>query len=631
MAVDATAIEVSAQLISQHMHVLSKIADRCKTFYTGQVTIEAAAHWALQFRVPERVSIALDLLDHVHFIDGPKLAALLKEAHSKIPATHRDRAIIAAIGKAYDSGPTAGYGFSKSLGLSEAEETLRWRDSSAVLSPADAEASGRSLILLDDNVTSGTQVERYFEEMFPEYDGEREHFPEPLSGAQLGILNETALYVIAAVELSDGRERVGAMAARRGLRISLHSGAKDFQRYLDAGSPIWRDQQEAARARALVADISRQLFEEKHWPPEVLADRLLGYGNLQKLTVFPHNIPKSLLAPFWKAGTYEGRPWMPLFPERREWNAIANIPPDPEIRMIARMIVSGAFGRTSPLCSVAICQDDAPQTAAQCSLPADATLGRIAKALKSGSKDVERLPKAASAVPRSGSGLVRPSDLLLPRHAFTSTATFGISDEDIDAYNKEVDAYREERRRFLEGLEESLAIGGSLVSLPLRVYNDGTAKATETVVELELPEEVEFWPDVPLLPNPPEPPAKPSHGPFASRLLRGLVRPEISLLADIRRRLDPGTAPEDYLRFLKDRGRRILRVYFGKVIQGTFRDRNVDYLRVPRNKEVPIRARLLCEETPRHVETTFSVRPQMESVLPAFLSEAWKKSLKEAE
>ena len=38
MIVDAAAIEAAAQVIAQNIHVVTKIADRCKTYYTGQVT-----------------------------------------------------------------------------------------------------------------------------------------------------------------------------------------------------------------------------------------------------------------------------------------------------------------------------------------------------------------------------------------------------------------------------------------------------------------------------------------------------------------------------------------------------------------------------------------------------------------
>jgi len=256
--VDADAIDTSARLVARNLEVISKIADRCKTYYTGAITTEMVTHWLLQFRHPTWVAHAITLLQHLHFIDEPQMLSLLKRAYEQIPDHHRTGATLSGIGRAYDSGARVGYGFAKSLGLTERELTALWREQAGVFTsilPA--------VILVDDNLSSGTQLERYFAEMTADFGGEREHFQEPLSQDQLSHARQMPLYILVAVELGDGKTRVIQAAARQRIAVTIFSGYEDHTKFLEYGNRLWTSAQEAADARKMISWTARQLFADK--------------------------------------------------------------------------------------------------------------------------------------------------------------------------------------------------------------------------------------------------------------------------------------------------------------------------------------------------------------------------------
>ena len=58
------------------------------------------------------------------------------------------------------------------------------------------------------------------------------------------------------------------------------------------------------------------LADQAAWSEQKRQQRALGYGNSAQLIVFPYNTPTCTLTLLWKAGTYGGSAWVPLF-ERR--------------------------------------------------------------------------------------------------------------------------------------------------------------------------------------------------------------------------------------------------------------------------------------------------------------------------
>lgn len=599
-------LEAAAQVIAENMNVVRRVADECKTYYTSQVNAESVVHWLLQFREPSAVQIALRLLERVHFVDEIKLGTLLKVALDKVPEEHRRRAIFVPAGKSHDSSAHVSYSLSKALSWPEEELAQRWRQFTPDV--VDALIGGQqmsALILVDDNITSGTQLERLLQELFPSFVGEREHFAEAFPGEVLVRLKSIPIHVVVAVELSDGVDRVVGAARKLELNVSVHSGYKDHVRWLDYGGPIWTSPEHAGEAKRIVTEISRGLLADKGWSTDVLENRVLGYGNLQKLTVFQYNVPKALLPPFWKSGRYRGAEWYPLFAERAEWQQRqAQIQgAAPFVRMMARLVSSGAYGRTAPSITAAISIDGSRQTELSFLLPDEASVNRATYLY------LGQLP--------------RPKPMHVPEDQGISAFGNGKhSPATVRLYNSKVKSYIERlEQKYSAVLLESVVRAGRLMCLPIRVYNEGTRKATLTLLQLELVSGVSWVPKLPVFPFPPEPP-EPPKGAFdlASASLVG-SREQTRLLQRINENLSSGRKyeerTEEFLKLVRDQGRVFLNVHYGGVLQGTFRDRDVEYLRFDAEGRYVIPYRLLCEESPRPVEGAFVidvVRGPMEPV-----------------
>ena len=279
----------AAALISQNSALVRRVAQDCRTYYTGLISEDMVITWLLQFRTPERVSDALKVLEHLHFIDSTKLVILLKTAFRKVPEPAQQTALLAAIGKTYDSAVIVGYNFAKALGKSEDELTNRFVAFGTELWKQAIDEQ-KPVILLDDNITSGTQLKQVFSEMFDDHAGPREHLKQALPHDTLSKLGGIEIHVIFAVELGDGRNRISRFARERGLNISIWSGHQDLTHHLEFGGPIWTTEEDANHAKSTFSTIGATLFSDKDWSAETLKDRLLGYGNLQKRTVFSHNI-----------------------------------------------------------------------------------------------------------------------------------------------------------------------------------------------------------------------------------------------------------------------------------------------------------------------------------------------------
>jgi hypothetical protein len=303
------------QFMRTHAASISEIAGQARSYYTGTVDDGSVACWIRQWGDLRSMGIARRLLKHLHFIDENRLVALLDVAFHEVSDSERDSAVFALFGQPYESSARITYPFTKAIGLDENELSRRWRD----LRRLADDVPNCPVIMFDDNVTSGTQLVQFFSEMRPDYTERREHFDRPFSDAEWAALASRAIYLAVAVELDDSTKRVVEIRQKLGLNITVVSGSRDGKSWLTYGNELWNSQEEAEFARERISVVSRMLLSDKGWREETLENRLLGYGNVPKLTVFSHNIPKSLPAPFWKFGMVGASPWVPLFAERAEW------------------------------------------------------------------------------------------------------------------------------------------------------------------------------------------------------------------------------------------------------------------------------------------------------------------------
>lgn len=594
-------IEGAAQLVARNLSVVQRVSRECRTYYTGLVSDETVIHWLLQFRDPASVEIALRLLAGLHFVDAAKLAELLGRAYREIPALQRDASLISALGKAYDSGATVAYTFSKALGWDEGVLASRFRTFGPSLFE-EAARQNRPLVLLDDNIASGIQLERLINELFPEFPGTREHLSAPLDPVTVKALEGVPIHIALAMELGKGRERVTRVAASRGLSVTISSGHQDFGECLAFGGPLWESKAQSESAAQAISQIARELYRDNTgWSAGVLEDRLLGFGNLQKLVAFAHNVPKALLPVFWKFGTVGERDWFPLFPERREWAAYEDRIRDagPETRAIARLVANGAFGAAAPTLSACISVSGEPADGVTASIPD----------LSSVSMFVDSQKNTLAAI---------PAKLVDPGTVNPMLAAFGPSPQGRAAFNAAVDKYAlDSIPAYLEKVASYVSQRTRWFSFPFRVYNDGSKGATEVVLDLEMPEGVTWTAGAPgAMPKAPIPPNEPKIPAMGFDL--SSIRPISDHFEALQSTIRDAAVGDTLVREVRDRGRTIVRLRFGKVLHGAFVERELRGLNFASpGMEFSIPYRLHCEELPRAMSGLFRVQLKEVGMDPA--------------
>lgn len=480
------------------------------------------------------------------------------------------------------------YAFLKGLGLPEDELAKRTCNADAL----DYRIEGlEALVILDDNVTSGTQLKRFFAEMQPSFTGAREHFAQPLSQRSFDALQKLKIYVLVAVGLGPGASAVEQDARKLGLNVEVFVGKEDLNRWFEYGSSrIWSTQKDADEFRQILKDYSRELLQPKGWPDEKLRERLLGYGNSEKLTVFAHNVPKSLPAPFWKLGTVNGTPWIPLFPEASEWAKHRKLISTgvPERRAIARMVATGAFHKGAPSLDAGLLIAEGHTTSTtEIEITANTHARELYNELIRTAHRVELLT--------TSSGAEFP----------TVVAQIGEpSQTEVDDYNNKAREYNNNLDSMRTACFDSVCLASRLVALPIRIRNDGNATASDVTLKIELPPEIEFVADFPDLPTIPPPPKKPEWSPINSRF--ALANSARDLINAIR---DRPIMDDRAITFVQDRGRSFVRIQFGKIIQGDFVDEELCYLALSRGRTVTLTYHIICDESAYPTGGTFVLTP----------------------
>jgi hypothetical protein len=583
---DVEAIEQAAQLLAERTSLIQRIASESRSYYTNQLTPEYVAHWVLQFRDPFGVSVALKLLRRVNFVDEPKLRYLLGVAFNQVPEEHRKVARMATAGTTAESGSVLAYSFAKALGWSDAELDKRWTRFGASTFE-DVALRSTPIILIEDNLASGIQLEPYLREIFPTFEGTRKHFSKPLSPEAIADLKAVPLYLVVGLELGPGRQKLVDVAKELSINLKIVAGLQDFVPWLEFGTSLWASADEAAKARSVLQRIARELYSDKKWDSDTLQGRLLGYGNLQRLVVFPYNVPKSLLPVFWKFGTVDGVDWMPLFPERDEWRQYEPriLSASPELRFVARQVMSGAIAKSSPALEAVISVRSYPGRQVIIVLPSDKGVEDAVEYYRSAFPELRFL--VAPAVPTK-------------EFAFGKQVTI----EEVRQYNTDLGRYRSDTiPKHLASVRKALARYTRLGALRIRVYNRSAQKATGVVVLLELPAGIRYRYSRGAFPAFPLPPTRPE----AKFTFSVADEPE----AVTRRRAEilnfagGSDNPDEGVLIAREQGRTLLQISFGTILQGMFQDvllHNVSFVHIGEHS-VPFR--IVAEESRTPIEGLF--------------------------
>jgi hypothetical protein len=307
----------SKKLIIEKRPVLTEIVAKINSYQVVTIDLKRVIYFLTQFDSSEQIEIIINLLKNIQFLDSSKITYLLNQAYKKIDVKLLNNPVISSLGGIQDSSAVVCYQLLKQLFDSE-KETLNSIIDINSLGKHIEENETSAIILFDDNITSGTQLYDFFTELIKGKENP-EFFKNPITQKQYDLIKKIPIRICYAIQLAEkSNEVIEKIKSEFLLDLKIQAGKIDYDNYLDFGSTIMASEKEAEFSKNFIKEIATVLYEDKKWSTETIYSRVLGYGNLGKLTVFYYNVPKSLIPIFWKFGFYKNKPWFPLFPETQE-------------------------------------------------------------------------------------------------------------------------------------------------------------------------------------------------------------------------------------------------------------------------------------------------------------------------
>lgn len=311
----------SKQIIIDNLTFFKEFSEKVNSYQLVEMDVERIIYFLTQFKSAEQIKIIISLLKNIEFLDSKKITYLLKMAYEKIDYSILNRPVISTLGGIQDSSAVVCYQLLKNL-FDDEKETLDSIININSLGEYILTNNPSVIILFDDNITSGTQLNDFFEELI-KGKSKAEFFKKPLSDEEFKALQKIPIRICYSIQLAEKSNYIiEKIKSLYNLDVKFHTGKVDYNNYLDFQANVVNSEEESNFAKNFISEISTELYNDKEWSKETVYSRLLGYGNLGKLTVFYYNVPKSFIPIFWKFGTYDKKPWFPLFPETQEQKKI---------------------------------------------------------------------------------------------------------------------------------------------------------------------------------------------------------------------------------------------------------------------------------------------------------------------
>jgi len=307
--------------IIKNIPLFKELSKKFGHYQVVEIDVIRIIYFITQFETYEKVRIIIELLNNIDFINSERMTYLLKSAYEKIQPELRNKPLISSLGSIQDSSAVVCYQLLKQLFDNE-KQILNAVIEVNSIGKYIKEDNPSSIIFFDDNITSGTQLYDFFEELI-EGKENAELVKTPLNSEEFEKLKRIPIRVCYAIQLAEkSNEVIQRIRRKYDIDLEIYTGKVDFDNYLNYQSRTMQSEEEAKFAKEFIREISNQLYSDKNWSTETKYSRLLGYGNLGKLTVFYYNVPKSFIPILWKFGEYNGAPWFPLFPETQEQKKI---------------------------------------------------------------------------------------------------------------------------------------------------------------------------------------------------------------------------------------------------------------------------------------------------------------------
>jgi hypothetical protein len=289
--------------------------------YRVPISVESLAGFLLQFGTTQRIRGALRLLTHVKFYPLWELAhAIERTLAAALTRTGEKQLVISAFGEHTGSAAIINY----LVAHSPLASSLRFEPN--LPAALAATVSGGSIYVVDDCLLSGTQGLNTLGDLMGtriRKNHHTKHAPK-LSVADKRRLEKRNLRFTYGVVMDKGMERFqGDEYAKTGLdkaRSEVLFGTIEpvSSKIFEPLGPVgWLSEEERDDMKAFCEDIGYNALKrrstEKEWTDDRRRESALGFSDMQRLLVFPYNVPKTTLTLLWEQSSGDFK-WRPLFP-----------------------------------------------------------------------------------------------------------------------------------------------------------------------------------------------------------------------------------------------------------------------------------------------------------------------------
>jgi len=271
--------------------------------------------WLIQFNTPYKAYLALKILQKITFISRSLITSVIKELLNDIKE-EKNEIIVSPLGGPADSSSHITYYF-RDLNLTDEIKEIPLR---AIIDRKNPKET--TILFLDDIIQTGDQVISIFQQLLGISSKLNETHEVKLKRKQIKKFKKFKLLFFFIIGLRDNESNLIEKLNGMGFsNIEIHSYYKEvrYTSCFHSTSGVFKEPEERRIALDMCKEIGFQLFEDKsHWFDEKKRKNSLGYGNAQKLIVFPYNVPTTTLPILWKSGKYNGKEWIPLFIRREK-------------------------------------------------------------------------------------------------------------------------------------------------------------------------------------------------------------------------------------------------------------------------------------------------------------------------
>lgn len=286
------------------------LAYKFKSYYSDEITPDKVRAFLGQFEVPSDARRMLSILELVQFYPKIEVTRLLRHYLSEATSSFADNFSVVHFGNSADS--TAEMTQTVLKDVFPDKENVQ-----IVCDLPDAIAREGKIVLIDDNIGSGTQSVQILKELLGVQDGEPAHISEPLTKEQIDCLRDKEICLVCCHGTNAGIRKIEEFSKTQSLKLSVYCDriaprtifADDYIPFL------WSNTRNLQYWRERFQKLGEKLLADN--PSEDKRKRdALGWKDGRGLIVYAHNVPNTTLTFLWKGYSDSDGRWIALFPRR---------------------------------------------------------------------------------------------------------------------------------------------------------------------------------------------------------------------------------------------------------------------------------------------------------------------------